>query len=560
MTDAAATGTILEIRDLRIDGDDGVRWAPIIAGVDLSVARGEVVGLIGESGSGKTTIGLAALGYTRPGCRISGGAIRFAGMDMIHLPEEKRRYVCGTRIAYVAQSAAANFNPVHRLIDQTVESVVRRGVKSRRDAEAEARELYRELILPDPDRIGRRYPHQVSGGQLQRVMTAMALIARPDLIVFDEPTTALDVTTQVDVLLAIRKVVERYGVAAIFITHDLAVVSQMADRIIVLKNGRKVEEAPTRTMIAEPENDYTKSLWAVRTLDKPEASRDGLQLSLAGVEVSYAGRKALHDVSFEVPRGRTLAIVGESGSGKSTTARAIVGLNVIDSGRIVFDGEPLPLTYRRRSKDQLRRIQYIYQMADTALNPRQTVGEVIARPLRFYGGLKGKALEARVGELLRMIELDPSFASRLPEQLSGGQKQRICIARALAAEPELIICDEVVSALDQVVQKEVLTLLMRLQTELGVTYIFITHDIAVVRAIADEVVVMHRGRVVEQGRKSEVLEPPYLDYTKLLLSSVPEMDPDWLAQIAVARGGPPRVARPTGPALSAGAMRQGGSP
>lgn len=535
MADGAIRGNVLEISDLRIEGDTGDEWIPILCGIDLTVAPGEVVGVIGESGSGKSTLGLAAMGYVRPECRISGGRIAFNGMDMIDLPEEKRRRVWGTRITYVAQSAAANFNPSKRLIDQTVESVVRQKLMKRKQAHAEARRLYSELLLPHPDEIGSRYPHQVSGGQLQRVMTAMTLIARPDLIIFDEPTTALDVTTQVEVLLAIRRVVQHYGIAAIFITHDLAVVSQMADRIVVMKNGLKIEEAPTREMISEPKDPYTRSLWAVRMLDKPEEQRRDLHLSLSAAEIFYGDVKVVHGISLDVPRGRTLAIVGESGSGKSTTARAIVGLKPMESGNILFDGRLLPLDYRQRTKEQLRLIQYIYQSADTALNPQQTVWDALARPLTFYLGLKGAELEARVIELLRMIELDSSYAARLPGQLSGGQRQRICIARALAANPELIICDEVVSALDQVVQKEVLILLMRLQAQLGVTYIFITHDIAAVRAIADEVVVMHRGEIVERGSRSEVLDRPSYDYTRLLLSSVPEVDPDWLTQLDAAR-------------------------
>jgi peptide/nickel transport system ATP-binding protein len=360
-------------------------------------------------------------------------------------------------------------------------------------------------------------------------MTAMAMSPRPDLIIFDEPTTALDVTTQVEVLASMRKIVEQFNTAAIYITHDLAVVAQMADVIKVLRYGETIEDADTRTMLSHPEKEYTKSLWSVRSIEKAEEVSSDVVLRVDHVDASYTGSaKVLDDVSIEVPRGHTVAIVGESGSGKSTTARAITGLLPPSRGRILFNGEPLPAMLKDRSVDQLQKIQMIYQMADTAMNPRHTVRDIIGRPLEFYLGLRGAERDRRLMELVEMIELNESFIDRLPAELSGGQKQRICIARALAAGPELIICDEVTSALDQIVQKGILELLLRLQKELGLTYIFITHDIATVKAISDQIVVMLEGRVVEQGMKSEILEPPYPDYTKLLLSSVPEMDPDWL--------------------------------
>ena len=449
------------------------------------------------------------------------------------MSEAEKQKLWGTRMTYVAQSAAASFNPAHRLIDQTVAATVREGISADAAARTDAVDLFTALQLPDPGNIGSRYPHQVSGGQLQRVMTAMAMSPRPDLIIFDEPTTALDVTTQVEVLLSMRKIVEEFNTAAIYITHDLAVVAQMADRIKVLRYGEEVEEAETREMLAAPKQDYTKSLWSVRMLGKePETSED-VVLSIDGVDAAY-GRslKVLHDVNISLPRGKTVAIVGESGSGKSTTARVITGLLPPMKGGVTFNGEQLPPELKNRTKDQLRRIQMIYQMADTAMNPRQTVGEIIGRPLEFYHGLSGRAKEKRVIELLEQIELDETFYDRLPSELSGGQKQRICIARALAAEPEVIICDEVTSALDQIVQEGILQLLMRLQRENNISYLFITHDIATVEAISDEIVVMFQGKVVEQGLKTEIMEPPYPDYTKLLLSSVPEMDPDWLTRLA----------------------------
>ena len=528
--------TLLEIRGLKIEGNSDGVWHPIVKGVDLSLKRGEVLGLIGESGAGKSTIGLAAMGFARPGCRIVDGAITFDGIDLRAASEAEKRQLWGSRIAYVAQSAAAAFNPAHKLMDQTIETAVRRGIMDRDKAEADAVDLYRRLQLPHPETIGLRYPHQVSGGQLQRAMTAMAMSCRPDLIIFDEPTTALDVTTQVEVLAAMRNIVEQFHTAAIYITHDLAVVAQMANRIMVLRHGLEVEEAPTREMLTEPKQDYTKTLWAVRKLAKEESISDDIALSVQNVDASYSGVvKVLDNVTVKLPRGRTVAVVGESGSGKSTLARAITGLLPPSKGVISFNGKPLPNKLKDRDKDTLRRIQMIYQSADTSLNPKQTIRDIIGRPIEFYHGIKGAARDRRVAELLEAIELNESYIDRLPTELSGGQKQRISIARALAAEPDIIICDEVTSALDQIVQEEILTLLMKLQKDTNVSYLFITHDIATVRAISDEIVVMHQGKVVQQGPKTQVLNPPYPAYTELLLSSVPQMDPDWLTNLLAER-------------------------
>ncbi len=527
---------LLDIRGLRIEGNSDGVWHPIIRGVDLQLYRGEVLGLIGESGAGKSTLGLAAMGYTRSGCRVVGGSVAFDGIDLLGADQGEIRTLRGSRIAYVAQSAAAAFNPALRLLDQSVETAVDHHVMPRAQAEADMRDLYRCLQLPDPDLIGLRFPHQVSGGQLQRVMTAMAMACRPDLIIFDEPTTALDVTTQVEVLAAIRDVVEQFHTAALYITHDLAVVAQMAHRIMVLRHGSVVEQAPTAEMLNAPKQDYTRSLWAVRKLVKPEASNDDIVLRTHEVEARYGrGVPVLDNVSIALPRGCTVSIVGESGSGKSTLARVITGLLPPFSGNVYFNGKPLPHSVKGRDKDTLRRIQMIYQSADTALNPRHTVRDIIDRPLRFYHDIRGRELDRRVAELLDAIELGPNFMHRLPSELSGGQRQRVSIARALAAEPDVIICDEVTSSLDQIIQAEILALLMRTQSKLGVSILFITHDIATVRAISDEIVVMHRGKVVEQGPKSEVLSPPHSEYTALLLSSVPEMDPGWLTDLLRSR-------------------------
>jgi peptide/nickel transport system ATP-binding protein len=527
---------LLEMKDIRIDGFSDERWHKIIKGIDLTLHRGEVMGLIGESGAGKSTLGLASMGFTKPGCKITSGSVVFDGKDLVTASEDEKRSLWGTRIAYVAQSAAASFNPAHRLLNQTVEASLNQNLQSRDLAEADARDLYKQLQLPDPENIGDRYPHQVSGGQLQRMMTAMAMSPRPDLIIFDEPTTALDVTTQVEVLVAMRSIVEKFNTAALYITHDLAVVAQMADVIKVLRYGKEVEEADTRKMLKSPKEEYTKSLWSVRALEKAEAPSDDIILSINNVDAAYNGSlKVLHDVNIKIPRGRTVAVVGESGSGKSTTARVITGLLPPMVGNVEFNGGALPAELKDRTKDQLQRIQMIYQSADTAMNPRQTIAEIIGRPLEFYHGLSGLQKQERILELLKMIELDESFYDRFPSELSGGQKQRVCIARALAADPEIIICDEVTSALDQIVQEGILKLLLNLQKEYNITYLFITHDIAVVNAISDEIVVMYQGAVIEQGLKSEIMSPPHPEYTQLLLNSVPEMDPDWLTKLVKSR-------------------------
>jgi peptide/nickel transport system ATP-binding protein len=527
---------LLTMKGLRIEGRADETWTEIVKGVDLTLHKGEVLGLIGESGAGKSTIGLAAMGFARDGCRISGGELLFDGINLLQASQAERRHLRGKRIAYVAQSAAASFNPSHKLIDQYCEAPVQHHVMGRSEAQSDAVDLYRRMQLPDPEEIGFRYPHQVSGGQLQRAMTAMAMACRPDLIIFDEPTTALDVTTQIEVLSAIRDIVDQFNTAAIYITHDLAVVAQMADKIKVLLKGEEVEEADTRTMLEHPTQDYTKSLWAVRSFKRPDqppvAAGSTPVVSVRNITAAYGTLDVLKDVSFDIHARRTVAVVGESGSGKSTTARVITGLLPPRRGEILFNGEVLPPDYRKRSRDQLRQAQMIYQMADTALNPKLKIRDLIGRPAQMYLGLQGKALEERTKDLLSLIELEPDeYIDRLPSELSGGQKQRIGIARALAAEPQFIICDEVTSALDQLVAEGILRLLDKIQGEFNLAYMFITHDLATVKSIADEVVVMKEGVVVEQGPKAEMFQPPHDPYTQLLLSSVPEMDPDWLSEL-----------------------------
>ncbi len=532
---------LLTMENLVIEGFQEDQWGEIVHPIDVHVDRGEVLGLIGESGAGKSTIGIASMGFCRSGCRIVGGTITFEGIDLTAAAAAKLREIRGVHISYVAQSSAAAFNPAHRIINQFVEAPVQHGIMSRAEAENYAREMYRRFDLPDPDNFGNRYPHQVSGGQLQRAMVAMAMACKPDLIVFDEPTTALDVTTQIEVLAAIKDAIKALDSAAIYITHDLAVVAQVADRIMVLRNGNLVEQGTARELLANPKEDYTRALLSVRKgrEEKIEHADEAKSLlEVKDISAAYGnGILVLRDVDLHLDRGKTVAVVGESGSGKSTLARVITGLLPPLKGSIVYEGGELAARYSDRDIDKLRRVQMIYQMPDVSLNPRQKVHEILGRPLEFYFGMKGAEKRQRVIELLAYIELPERYKDRFPSELSGGEKQRVCIARALAAQPDLIICDEVTSALDQLVAEEILKLLQRLQNDLGVSYLFITHDLATVKAISDEIVVMLQGRVVEHGTRDEILTPPHHEYTELLLASVPEMDPDWLDNLLKTRVG-----------------------
>ena len=535
---------LLEVDRLQIDArKDDDSLSPIVKSVSFNVERGEVVALIGESGSGKTTIALSALGYCKPGLEFTGGEVRLHGRDVITMEPDEQRDLRGQRVAYLAQSAAATFNPALTIGEQVTESPVLHGQLSREKAEIRAEELYRALELPDPDRLGKRYPHQVSGGQLQRLMAAMALCGKPDLLVLDEPTTALDVTTQIEVLKAFKSVIKQEGAAAIYVTHDLSVVAQIADHIVVLYAGDIQEQGTADQIINRPSHDYTRRLMAAvrpppaagqgdESLD--EHRREAPALEVRNVNAGY-GRGAsairvLSDVNVSVQRGHTVGVIGESGCGKSTLARVMSGLLPARDGDVLLDGDRLQPSLRQRRRSELQKIQFVFQMADTALNPRQRIDHILGRPLEFYLGLKGAEKRRRIAELLDMVELPAEFAGRYPEELSGGQKQRVNLARALAASPEVLLCDEVISALDTIVGANVIELLKRLRRQTGVSFVFISHDLSTIASFADEIVVLYAGRVVEQGKTDRVLSPPYHPYTRLLIASVPELRIGWLEE------------------------------
>jgi len=534
---------LLEVRNLKIGATvyppgEAPKDIEIVHGVSFQLEKGKVLGLIGESGAGKSTIGLSSMAYGRGGVRITGGEVFVNGRDILKAGAAGLRALRGREVTYVAQSAAAAFNPAKKIMEQVIETTLMHGLATRAEAEARAVALFGKLGLPNPQTFGDRYPHQVSGGQLQRAMTAMALCPEPDLVVFDEPTTALDVTTQIDVLAAIKEAIHATGVAALYITHDLAVVAQVSDDIMVLRHGKTVEYGTVSQIIETPKEEYTRALVSVHAIaheEKPATAEPVLKVE--NVTARYKGTNfdVLKNVSVELHPGQTLAVVGESGSGKSTLARAITGLLPPSQGRITFAGRELSRELKDRKLDDLRELQMIYQMADVAMNPRHTVATIIGRPLEFYFGLKGDAKRKRVQELLDEIEMGRGFADRYPAELSGGQKQRVCIARALAAKPKLIICDEVTSALDPLVAAGILRLLLDLQKIEGVAYLFITHDLATVKSIADSIAVMYQGAVQRYGGKTDVLTPPYDDYTDLLLSSVPEMKLGWLEHVLAHR-------------------------
>ena len=534
--------TILQVQELCVDAiDQHGKIKPIVSDINFSVTAGQVISLIGESGSGKTTAALATLGYSRPGCQIRKGRVMLQGENILALDPAQIQARRGSDIAYIAQSAASAFNRALSIGKQVTEVAVVKGLMTQQQANRRAQSLYHQLGLPHPESIGELYPHQVSGGQLQRLMAAMAMMCQPKLLIMDEPTTALDVTTQIEVLQSLKRLIREQKVAAIYISHDLAVVAQMADEILVLKDGKMIELQSTRKILDAPEQEYTRRLIKAVPQLKPKAQgrkkrvADDL-LNISHVTARYGSNStsvALKDISLKVKQGETVGIIGESGSGKTTLGRVISGLMTPSNGQIKLLGRELGHSCKNRSRDDLRQIQFVFQSAETALNPRHRIRHILGRPLEFYLGMNASAAQQRIVELLNLVELPADFIDRFPRELSGGQLQRINFARALAAEPKLIICDEITSALDTLVSQAILDLLIKLKKRLGIAYIFISHDLSTVSKLADSIAVMLHGEIIDFNRTEKILNPPYHEYTKLLLDSIPKLRTGWLEEVTV---------------------------
>jgi peptide/nickel transport system ATP-binding protein len=607
-----AQDPLVAVAGLTIDFWSNDRWNNVVNDATFSIARGEALGLVGESGCGKTTTALALLGFQRPGSRIRSGSIAFGGRDLAHLSRRELQKVRGRRVSLVPQNPTTALSPGLRIGDQLAETMAVHDLgSSRADRARRARELIAHVRLPNPERTARKYPHQLSGGQQQRVVIAMALACDPELIVLDEPTTGLDVTTQAQILDLLRRLRAELGMAMLYVTHNLGVVAAVCDRVGVMYAGELVEDAPVRELFSHPRHPYTRGLIdAVPSVAAPHRSRDfvlrGLLkrkelpkgcrfaprcdfaeeacfeqrqllrpiaeahevacrrveeverlttgrtsassyvplvasadeslLDVAALSITYNRPRrrialsqrpplvVVQDVTFDMRARETFALVGESGSGKSTIARVVGGLLRPLSGQLTFEGRDLAATVESRSKDVRREIQIVLQNPDASLNPRQRVHQIIGRPLELFFGLHGKARRAGVEKALEDVRLDAAFASRYPDELSGGERQRIAIARALAAKPRLMLCDEILSALDVSVQTNIVELLRELQAEQGIAYLFISHDLAVVRALSHRVGVLYLGELCEVGSAQDVYAPPYHPYTHMLLAAVPEID------------------------------------
>jgi peptide/nickel transport system ATP-binding protein len=527
---------ILEITDLRVSFGD----TEVLHGIDLTVGAGERVALVGESGSGKSTTALAAMGLLPAGGRVTDGTLRFRGDDLAGADDDRWRPLRGAEIGLVPQDPMSGLNPVARVGNQVAATLRLHGqVGGRREAADRAVALLDAAGIPDPERRARQYPHELSGGMRQRVLIAIALACRPALLLADEPTSALDVTVQRRILDQIEAMATEIGTSLLLVTHDLALAAERADRVVVLRGGRLVEEGPAGRLLTAPREDYTRALIDAVPGDDPVRARSGGApepvLVLDGVTKDFrlrgrpgaGGRghvRAVDDVSFRVGAGCTTAVVGESGSGKTTAARIALGLVAPTSGTVTLDGTTV--TSRDRLSRAARRaaaraMQPVFQDPYASLDPTWSVASLIAEPLSVHGVGDRASRSRRVQELLDAVALPSAVGARSPRELSGGQRQRVAIARALGLEPRLVVCDEAVSALDVLVQDQVLALLDELQERLALSYLFIAHDLGVVRRIADDVVVMRAGVVVEQGPAADVLGSPTHDYTRELLEAVP---------------------------------------
>ena len=587
----------LEIADLRVEIDYGAH-EDIVDGISFHVSAGEVLGLVGESGSGKTTVGLAVLGHTRRGARVARGEVRIEGRDILLLPPLERQQLRGKLVSYVPQDPASSLNPALKIETQLDETLSAHGFgSSNEERRARIVETLGEVLLPSDDVFLRRYAHQLSGGQQQRVALAMAFANRPRVIVLDEPTTGLDVTTQAHVLETVRDLCLAHGVAAVYVSHDLAVVATLADRVAVMYGGRIAELGPTGTLFRQSAHPYTRRLVEaipemsgvhalvgipgtaprpghrpngcffaprctyvqeacttaepplervtddhevrcirhavvlgdaaaarIAATPRPEIGVEDALVAIVGVNASYGTRQVLHDVGLIVRPRECLALVGESGSGKTTLARCVAGLHVSYTGEMSFRGKPLPAGARARDADTRREIQYVFQSPYNSLNPRKTIAQIIEQPLRHFFSTGGSDSRGRVRAALDRVQLSTTCLERYPHQLSGGERQRVAIARALVAEPQLLVCDEVTSALDVSVQAAIIDVLAELQRELNIGLLFVTHNLALIRTLSQEVAVMSEGRIVEHGLVDHVLDQPQAEYTKRLLSDTPSLE------------------------------------
>jgi peptide/nickel transport system ATP-binding protein len=603
MSTAELTGQTAEpavaavaVRDLQIV--IAATGTPVVSDVSFEIARGEILGVVGESGSGKTTVGLALLGHARRGLRIASGSVLLGGHDILALGEEQLRRLRGSLVSYVPQDPASSLNPALRIGIQLREVIQAHGNQPDGAVSERVAEMMREVALPDDRAFLKRYPHELSGGQQQRVGLAMAFANRPRLIVLDEPTTGLDVTTQAHVLSTVRELATLHDVAALYVSHDLAVVAALARQVAVMYAGRVVEIGGADELFTSAGHPYTRRLigaiprltggrslvgipghavspgrrppgcsFAPRCtlrIDECEAAVPPLlpvgpghaarcirtELVLSGAQsrvgdpiempaadeieqptlrldnmtAMYGQAEVVHGVSLSLAAHECLALVGESGSGKTTIARAIAGLHRSWTGSIALDGNELRPAARQRGSDARRRIQYIFQNPYGSLNPRQTIGQIVGQPLQVFGTASGREADRRIGEMLERVSLTAAYARRYPDQLSGGERQRVAIARALVCDPTVLICDEVTSALDVSVQAAIVELLGSLQRDLGLSMLFITHNLPLVRSIAQRVAVLSRGSIVELGETGQVLTDPQQPYTRELLSDTPSLE------------------------------------